>query len=59
MLLVRKGEEVFGDKSKFDAWLNATNVSLGNVVPKNLLDSSFGINLLKDELIRIEYGVFA
>ncbi|MDQ3290017.1 MAG: DUF2384 domain-containing protein [Bacteroidota bacterium] len=57
--LFEKGEAVFGDKENFNTWLNTSNVALGNVKPKDLLDSSFGINLLQDELIRIEYGVFA
>ncbi|NEU06874.1 DUF2384 domain-containing protein [Flavihumibacter sp. R14] len=58
-LLYRKGVEVFGDSGKFDAWLDANNIALGNVKPKELLDSTFGIHLLKDELGRIEYGVLA
>jgi putative toxin-antitoxin system antitoxin component (TIGR02293 family) len=58
-LLYRKGGEVFGNQQKFDSWLDTENVALGKVKPKELLDSSFGINLLKDELMRIEYGVLA
>lgn len=59
VLLFQQGEKVFGQKEKFNTWLNATSVALGNMKPKELLDSSFGINLLKDELIRIEHGVLA
>ncbi|QCR21874.1 antitoxin Xre/MbcA/ParS toxin-binding domain-containing protein [Pontibacter sp. SGAir0037] len=59
ILVYNKGIEVFGEKEKFDAWLDATNVALGGVKPKELLDNTFGINLLKDELTRIEYGVLA
>jgi len=58
-LLYNKGTEVFGDATKFDSWLLTENIVLGNIKPKMLLDSSFGINLLKDELTRIEYGVLA
>jgi putative toxin-antitoxin system antitoxin component (TIGR02293 family) len=58
-LLIRYGREVFGDEKKFNLWLNAENLSLGNVRPKELLDSSFGIDLLKDELTRIEHGILA
>lgn len=58
-LLYKKGTEVFGDGEKFNNWLTMQNVALGNVKPKDLFDSSFGINLLKDELGRIEYGVLA
>lgn len=59
LLLVKKGTEVFEDKENFAAWLEASNVALGHVKPKDLLDSSLGINLLREELIRIEHGVLA
>ena len=58
-LLIRYGREVFGDEKKFNLWLNTENLSLGSVRPKELLDSSFGIDLLKDELTRIEHGILA
>ncbi|MCJ8166266.1 DUF2384 domain-containing protein [Pontibacter sp. E15-1] len=58
-LVYNKGVEVFGDKLNFDAWLSAKNVALGGIKPKELLDSTFGIGLLKDELTRIEHGVLA
>ena len=58
-LLYKKGVEVFGDTERFDAWLNANNIALGNVKPKDLLDNTFGISFLKDELGRIEYGILA
>lgn len=58
-ILFKQGEKVFGQKEKFNTWLNAESVALGNVKPKDLLDSSFGISLLKDELIEIEHRVLA
>ena len=58
-LLYKKGIDVFGDKSKFDTWLISNNVALGNIKPKDLLDNAFGINILNDELTRIEHGVLA
>jgi putative toxin-antitoxin system antitoxin component (TIGR02293 family) len=58
-LLYEKGIEVFGNKEKFNAWLNTENLALGKIKPKELLDSAFGINLLKDELVRIEHGILA
>ena len=58
-LLFKYGIEVFGNKDKFNTWLETKNVALGGIVPKELLDNTFGINLLKDELTRIEYGVLA
>lgn len=58
-LLYKRGTEVFGNAERFDAWLEAKNVALGNITPKSLLDTTFGITLLKDELTRIEHGVLA
>jgi putative toxin-antitoxin system antitoxin component (TIGR02293 family) len=58
-LLYKYGIEVFGNKEKFNSWLETKNLALGGVVPKELLDNTFGINLLRDELTRIEFGVLA
>lgn len=58
-MLYRYGNAVFGDESSFSQWLQANNLALGGVQPKQLLDSSFGIELIKDELGRIEHGVLA
>jgi putative toxin-antitoxin system antitoxin component (TIGR02293 family) len=59
VLLYYKGIEVFGDPEKFDTWLNLKNVAMGNDKPIQLLDNSFGIRLISDELIRIENGILA
>ena len=40
-------------------WLDAENIALGGVKPKSLLDSTFGIEIVKDELTRIEHGILA
>lgn len=58
-MLNKYGIEVFGDQQKFNIWLSAENVALGGIRPKSLLDSSFGIQLIKDALTQIEYGVLA
>lgn len=58
-MLYRYGVDVFGDKNNFDTWLNSKTVSLGGRVPKELLDTKFGITLVKDELGRIEHGILA
>lgn len=58
-LLYNLGIEVFGSKEKFNAWLEIPNIALGRIKPKDLLDNSFGIGLLKDELTRIEHGILA
>ena len=58
-LFYNKGVEVFGTADKFNSWLETDNLALGGVKPKMFLDNSFGINMLRDELTRIEYGVLA
>jgi putative toxin-antitoxin system antitoxin component (TIGR02293 family) len=58
-LLYNLGAEVFGSDENFNIWLETQNVALGGIKPKELLDNSFGIGLLKDELTRIEHGVLA
>ncbi|MFZ4549283.1 MAG: type II toxin-antitoxin system Xre/ParS family antitoxin [Bacteroidales bacterium] len=58
-LLYNKGIEVFGQAEKFDTWIETENLALGRIKPKTLLDNSFGINLIFDELSRIEYGILA
>jgi len=58
-LLNKLGVEVFGSQQKYNHWLETDNLALGRIKPKELLDNSFGISLLKDELTRIEYGVLA
>jgi putative toxin-antitoxin system antitoxin component (TIGR02293 family) len=59
VLVLRKGVEVFGNEDKFSHWMNSNIIALGGIKPKELLDSSFGIRLLYDELTRIAYGIFA
>jgi putative toxin-antitoxin system antitoxin component (TIGR02293 family) len=58
-LFYNKGVEVFGTAVKFNSWLETDNLALGNIKPKMLLDNSFGINMLRDELTAIEYGILA
>lgn len=58
-LLMQQGKDVFGTHEKFHSWLSSDNVALGGIKPRALLDNVFGIELLKDELLRIEHGVLA
>lgn len=58
-MLYNYGKEAFGDEDKFQTWLNTSNIALSGEVPRNLLDSSLGIGVLRDELGRIEHGVLA
>jgi putative toxin-antitoxin system antitoxin component (TIGR02293 family) len=58
-LFYNKGIEVFGSADKLNTWLETENLVLGKTKPKMLLDNSFGINMLRDELTAIEYGILA
>ncbi len=51
--------EVFGDKRKAIRWLKYPSAALGNTTPFDLLDTSAGVEMVLDELGRIEYGVIA
>ncbi|GBD88625.1 hypothetical protein BMS3Abin03_02563 [bacterium BMS3Abin03] len=59
LIILKKGIEVFGNRNKFISWLNTKSIPLGGNKPKDLLDTSFGVNLVSDELTRIAHGVFA
>ncbi|MEK6775878.1 MAG: antitoxin Xre/MbcA/ParS toxin-binding domain-containing protein [bacterium] len=54
-----RGTAVFGDKVKFIKWLESENKALGGKTPVSLLVSSFGVEMVLDELGRIEHGVFS
>ena len=55
--LFNYGVEVFGDLNKFNAWLNIAVPSFEGVTPFSLLDTSFGIDLVKEELHKIDHGL--
>ncbi len=57
--LFNKGRTVFGSDEKFFGWLKDRSAALGGESPLSLLDSIFGLDMVFDELMRIEHGVFA
>ncbi len=46
-------------KENFLQWMQTSLRTLGGKRPKELLFSSVGIDMVKDELTRIEYGVYS
>ncbi len=58
-LIYVRGIEIFGSKDSFRKWISTENLALGGIKPKELLDNSFGIQELNDELTRIDHGIFA
>lgn len=59
IMLYEYGVDVFGDKDNFNVWLKSKSIALGGRTPKELLDTKFGVGMVKDELGRIEHGVLA
>lgn len=57
--VIAKGVAVFGSQDRFLGWLNSPIVALGNKMPMDLLDTTFGIQILVRILGRIEYGVYS
>ena len=57
--LFDKGIEIFGSMSSFMTWLNKKAYGLGNEVPLTLMNTNTGIDLIEEELIRIEFGALA
>jgi putative toxin-antitoxin system antitoxin component (TIGR02293 family) len=57
--LYQKGAAVFGSIEEFAAWLTKPAYGIGNVVPQTIIDTATGIDLIHEELVRIEYGDLA
>ncbi len=58
-LLNKLGSSVFGGKVRFVSWLSSTSMALGGRAPKEMLDTSFGLTMIRDEIQRIAHGVLA
>ena len=58
-MLYNYGLQVFGEQQKLDLWLAASSLALGGRSPKELLDTRFGIGMIRDALTRIEQGILA
>jgi len=57
--LYRKGIELFEGPQQFNRWLKSESYGLGDVKPINLINSITGIDLVYEELNRIEFGATA
>ncbi|MEM9675971.1 MAG: antitoxin Xre/MbcA/ParS toxin-binding domain-containing protein [Bacteroidota bacterium] len=53
------GYEVFDSKEDFKIWLLTPSPALGNKKPFELLDSSFGFEMVGSEITRIQYNVYS
>lgn len=57
--LYRKGEKIFGNLDEFQKWIQEPAYGLGLKIPETMLKTPAGIDLIMEELIRIEYGDLA
>ena len=57
--LYEKGLQIFGSSDEFNVWLGGQAIGLGGLIPETLLDTITGINIVTEELTRIEYGDLA
>lgn len=54
-----RGTEVFDDRTQLRRWLQTPCIGLANEPPLSLLDTTFGVRLVTEELGRLEQGVYA
>ena len=57
--LIHKSITVFNNKEKLLLWINRPNLPLNNQTPLELMETSLGMDMVHDELIKIEQGVFS
>lgn len=57
--LYKLGLDVFDDLEVFNTWMRRPIQGIGFKVPFELLDTSLGIDIVKDALFRLAYGVYA
>lgn len=53
------GFSIFDSKEDFKEWLLTPSKALGNKKPFELLDSSFGFEMVEHEIQRIQYNVYS
>lgn len=53
------GYHVFDSKSDFKNWLMTPSKALGKKKPFDLLDSSFGFEIVTNEIMRIQHNVYS
>ncbi|MCR9153981.1 MAG: DUF2384 domain-containing protein [Bacteroidetes bacterium] len=56
--VISLGNEVFDSPENFTLWLETPSIALGDNKPIDLLDTSYGKDIVISELNRIEHGIF-
>jgi putative toxin-antitoxin system antitoxin component (TIGR02293 family) len=53
------GYEVFEDHERFNKWIKTSNRAHGDRVPLEVMNTFFGIQEVKNLIVRIEHGVYS
>jgi putative toxin-antitoxin system antitoxin component (TIGR02293 family) len=54
-----RGNQVFDSNDDFVSWMHAANTALANQKPYDMLSSRYGVQLILNELGRIEHGIYS
>ncbi|MEX2572899.1 MAG: antitoxin Xre/MbcA/ParS toxin-binding domain-containing protein [Balneolaceae bacterium] len=54
-----KGMDIFDSPEELKLWLKSPLLSFGQRTPFGLLDTSYGVQMVMDELGRMEHGVYS
>lgn len=57
--IAQQADRVFGNHEKAQLWLRSEITALDGARPIDLLASETGANVVFEELVRIDYGIFA
>lgn len=57
--ILEKGIQIFGTMGAFKSWMEKPAFGLGGSKPLHLMNTVTGMDLVEDELLRIEYGALA
>lgn len=58
-LLAQKGIELLGSANNFREWLHTPLAAFGHSKPVEFLDTSLGIQMVKQVLGRLEHGIYS
>jgi len=58
-ILFEKGIELFDTEENLTQWMHSPSYGLGRMQPFSLINSIAGVELVRDELFRIEFGATA
>ena len=57
--IAEQADSVFGSHEKAQRWLRSEIIALDGARPIDLLESETGAHVVYEELVRIDYGIFA